>query len=330
MPTVETVTGAIDVDELGPTLVHEHLIFRDDAVHAQWPHLAIVKEVDPLKEIGPDELLGAAIESANEVVDRDVRTICEPTGMFGGRDVAFSRRVSEQTGLQVVPCTGIYTYDYLPYYFLTRDADAMADCFVHDITEGIQGTEIKAAFIKCAADEPGVTENIEKVHRAAARASVRTGAPIMAHSRPASETGPRQIEIFEEEGVDLTGVQIAHTGDTDDLDYIERVLDKGVFIGMDRYGLELFLPFERRNPTVLALLERGYADRMFLSGDFCVTLDWYSVEASQQIVDAGGAKDWSLTIVPDKVLPALREGGMTEDQERTMMVENPKRWLART
>jgi phosphotriesterase-related protein len=60
-------------------------------------------------------------------------------------------------------------------------------------------------------------------------------------------------------------VQIAHTGDTDDLDYIERLLDKGVYIGMDRYGLEIFLPMEQRNATVTALLERGYADRMFLS-----------------------------------------------------------------
>ncbi len=127
-------------------------------------------------------------------------------------------------------------------FFVTRDADAMADLFVHDIEESIQETGIKAAFLKCAADEPGVTENIEKVHRAVARASVRTGTPIMAHSRPANQTGIRQIEIFEEEGVDLAKVQIAHTGDTDDLDYIERLLEKGVYIGMDRYGLEIFLP----------------------------------------------------------------------------------------
>jgi phosphotriesterase-related protein len=328
MPTVETVTGAIDVDELGTTLIHEHLIFRDEAVHVQWPHLGTVRETEPPEEIGPGEELSAAIDGARQALDRGVRTICEPTGMFGGRDVAFSRSVAEKTGLQVVPCTGIYTYDYLPHYFLSRDADAIADCFVHDITEGIQDTGIKAAFIKCAADAPGVTENIEKVHRGAARASVRTGAPIMAHSRPASETGPRQIEIFEEEGVDLARVQIAHTGDTDDLDYIERVLEKGVFIGMDRYGLELFLPFERRNATVLALLERGYAERMFLSADFCVTLDWYAPDMAAQILASGGAKDWSITIVPDKVIPALHEGGMTPDQERTMMVENPKRWLA--
>ena len=103
---------------------------------------------------------------------------------------SFMKRVSEETGLQVVPCTGIYTYDHLPQFFMNRDPDQIAELFVSDIEQGIQGTEIKAAFIKCAADEPGVNENIEKIHRAAARASLKTGAPIMAHSRPASNTGP--------------------------------------------------------------------------------------------------------------------------------------------
>jgi phosphotriesterase-related protein len=324
---VETVTGPIDAGDLGPTLVHEHLLVRDEAVLAQWPHAGTAREEEPHR-VEPGDELDVAIEAARGAVERGVRTICDPAAMFLGRDVGFMRRVAEQTGLQVVPCTGIYTYDHLPMFFVSRDPDQIADLFVHDIELGIQGTEIKAGFIKCAADEPGVTENIEKVHRAAARASLRTGAPIMAHSRPASETAPRQIEIFEEEGVDLSQVQIAHTGDTDDLDYIERVLDKGVFIGMDRFGLELFLPFERRIRTVSALLERGYAERMFLSADSCATLDYYPVEAIGQIIAAGLAKDWNINMVCDRVLPALREAGMTEEQERTMMVENPPRWLA--
>jgi phosphotriesterase-related protein len=328
MATVETVTGPVEADQLGTTLVHEHLIYRDEAVAAWWPHLGSVVPVDPPRDVGPDGLHEAAMRSARAIVEQGVKTICEPTGMFGGRDVEFSRRVSEESGLQVVPCTGIYTYDYLPMFFVTRDASAMADLFVHDITESIQGTGIKAAFLKCAADEPGVTENIEKVHRAVARASVQTGTPIMAHSRPANQTGIRQIEIFEEEGVDLSRVQIAHTGDTDDLDYIERLLEKGVYIGMDRYGLEIFLSFEKRNATVTALLERGYADRMFLSQDYCATLDWYPVEVEEQLLAGGAAKDWSMTLVFDQVVPVLREAGMSDAQLETMMVENPRRWLA--
>jgi phosphotriesterase-related protein len=327
MPEVETVTGAIDAEELGTTLIHEHLIFRDEAVLAQWPHAGTVKESEPPENVDSDGAFQAALESARAVVEKGVKTIAEPTGMFGGRDVRFSRRVAEETGLQVVPCTGIYTYDYLPHYFMFRDEDAMAELFVHDIEEGIQGTDIKAAFLKCAADEPGVTPNIEKVHRAVARASVRTDTPIMAHSRPASQTGPRQVEIFLEEGVAPERIQIAHTGDTDDLDYIEGLLRTGVYIGMDRYGLEIFLPMERRNATVMALLERGYAERMFLSQDFCATLDWYPPEVGKQMMEAGAAKDWSMTLVFEQVIPVLRDAGMTDEQLETMMVENPKRWL---
>jgi phosphotriesterase-related protein len=328
MASVETVTGPIDVGELGTTLIHEHLVNVDEAVRKQWPQVTTLGTMTE-EEVPGDGLLDAAILAANAAVELEVKTIADPTAMFLGRDVNFMREVSERTGLQVVPCTGIYTYEYLPHYFLLRDTDAMADLFVHDIEEGIQGTEIKAAFIKCAADEPGVTENIEKVHRAAARASVRTGAPIMAHSRPASDTGPRQVEIFEEEGVDLSKVQIAHTGDTDDLDYIERLLDKGVYIGLDRFGLPVFLPDEQRITTVLALLERGHAERMFLSADSCATIDWYPFSIAEQMIANGLVSDWNIKKVPEQVIPELREKGMTDDQLETMMVENPQRWLGR-
>ena len=326
MATIETVTGAIDAGELGTTLIHEHLRTRDEAVHEQWPRLPTSGGI-PEREIEPGGDYGAAVEAANAAVELGVRSICDPTAMFLGRDVEFMRRVSEETGLQVIPCTGIYTYDHLPSFFVSRDPDQIADLFVQDIEQGIQGTEIKAAFIKCAADEPGITENVEKVHRAAARASVRTGAPIMAHSRPASDTGPKQVEIFREEGIEPSKVQIAHTGDTDDLTYIERLLETGVFIGLDRYGLEMFLPYERRNETALALLERGYAERIFLSADSCATIDWFPHQVIEQMLAAGMAKDWDIRIVHQRVIPDLKQGGMTDDQLETMLVRNPVRWL---
>jgi phosphotriesterase-related protein len=325
MARIETVTGPIDADQLGTTLIHEHLRTRDEAVHQQWPQAKSSGGI-PERE-HPGDGYDAAVEVASAAVELGVKTIVDPTAMFLGRDVEFMRKVSEQTGLQVVPCTGIYTYDHLPPFFVGRDPDQIADLFVADIEQGIQGTEIKAAFIKCAADEPGVTENVEKVHRAAARASLRTGRPIMAHSRPASETAPRQIEIFLDEGVDPAKIQIAHTGDTDDLEYIERLLETGVWIGLDRYGLEMFLPYEQRRATTLTLLERGYADRVFLSADSCGTIDWFPQAVIEQMLTAGMAKDWDIRMVPQRVLPDLREAGLTDDQERTIMVANPVAWL---
>jgi phosphotriesterase-related protein len=326
MAQVPTVTGMIEANQLGTTLIHEHLRNADEAVRNQWPHVGAVKEEAP-HEVSADQVYDIAVREAKAAVDLGVKTIGEPTAMFLGRDVEFMRRVAEETGLQVIPCTGIYTYDYLPQFFMNRDPDQIAELFVHDIENGIQGTDIKAAFIKCAADEPGVNENIEKVHRAAARASVQTGAPIMAHSRPASNTGPRQVEIFLEEGVEPGKIQIAHTGDSDDLDYIEGLLETGVWIGLDRYGLDIFLPYDKRQATAKALLERGYADRIFLSADSVATTDWFPLNVIDALIASGAAHDWTIRIVHERVLPELREWGMTEEQERTMMVENPVRWL---
>lgn len=315
MATVEGVNGPIELDELGTTLIHEHFRTTDEATRFQFPHL-----YDEQAE------WDAAIADANAVKGHGVSTVVEPSAMFLQRDAAFSKRVADESGLQVILATGIYTYDHLPQPLLNRDEDALAEIFVHEIDNGIQGTGIKAAFIKCAADEPGVTPSIEKVHRAAARASMQTGRPIMAHSRPASGTGPEQMRIFTEEGVDPAKVQIAHTGDTDDLGYIEKLLETGCWIGMDRYGLDLFLPTEARNKTVLALLEQGFADRMFLSQDFCSTIDWFTPEVQEQLKEQAVPK-WSMTFLFEEVIPELKERGMTDEQLTTMMVENPRRWL---
>jgi phosphotriesterase-related protein len=317
MPSVETVQGAVDADELGVTLVHEHVRFRDEAVAVQWPG----RYDDQLE-------YDAALVAVNAASDRGVRTIVDPTAMFGGRDVRFMKRVAEETGVRIVACTGIYSYDYLPHYFENRDVDVMADHFVEDIERGVQDTDIKAAFLKCAADAAGVTERVEKIHRAVARASVQTGAPIMAHSMPAVATGPRQVEIFKEEGVDMARVQIAHCGDTDDVSYIEGLIDSGVYVGLDRYGLEMYMPIDRRNATAAELLRRGHAERLMISQDFCASIDWFPPEAAEVFEGAGAIRNWSMTLVFDEVVPALRElGVMDDDTFKTIFMENPRRWL---
>jgi phosphotriesterase-related protein len=307
----------VDADELGVVLVHEHVRFRDEAVAAEWPD-----RYDEQAE------LDAALEAVEAAKSRGVQTIVDPTAMFGGRDVRFMKRVADQTGVKIIACTGIYSYDYLPHYFENRDIDAMAEHFVSDLQSGVQGTPIKAAFLKCAADAAGMTERVEKIHRAVARASLQTGAPIMAHSMPAVGTGPLQVAIFKEEGVDPARVQIAHCGDSDDIDYIEGLIDAGVYVGLDRYGLEMYLPIEARNATAAELLRRGHAERLMISQDYCATIDWFPPEAAELFTAQGAIRNWSMTLVFDEVVPALREQAVLDEEIfQTLFVENPKRWL---
>jgi phosphotriesterase-related protein len=314
---VQTVQGPVDAGELGIVLGHEHVRFRDEAVAEQWPG----RYDDALE-------LDAALVAVRAAAEQGVRTIVDATAMFGGRDVRFMKRVADDTGVRIVACTGIYSYDYLPHYFENRDVDVMAEHFVEDIERGCQGTDIRAAFLKCAADAAGVTEHVEKIHRACARASIQTGAPIMAHSMPAVGTGPRQVEIFEEEGVDLSRVQIAHCGDSEDVGYIEGLLAKGVYVGLDRYGLEMYLPIDKRNATAAELLRRGHAERLIISQDFCASIDWFPPEAAEVFESQGAIRNWSMTLVFEEVVPALREMGVMDDAVfNTIFVENPRRWL---
>ncbi|HMD57695.1 MAG TPA: hypothetical protein VKG82_09525 [Solirubrobacteraceae bacterium] len=318
MAEIQTVQGAVDSRELGLVLAHEHVRFRDEAVAEQWPD----RYDDQLE-------LDAALVAVEAARERGVQTIVDPTAMFGGRDVRFMKRVADVTGVRILACTGLYSYDYLPHYFENRGIDVMADHFVEDIERGIQGTGIRAAFLKCAADAPGVTEHVEKIHRAVARASVQTGAPIMAHSMPAIETGPRQVEIFAEEGVDLSRVQIAHCGDSEDVQYIERLIDRGVYVGLDRYGLEMYLPIDKRNAAAAELLRRGHAEQLIISQDFCASIDWFPPEAAEAFEASGAIRNWSMTLVFDEVVPALRQLGVMDDAAfEQIFVINPRSWLA--
>ena len=124
--------------------------------------------------------------------------------------------------------------------------EIMTDMFVRDIEQGIADTGIKAGILKCATDEPGITPGVERVLRAVAQAHKRTGVPISTHTHAGLRRGLEQQRIFEEEGVDLSRVIIGHSGDSTDVGYLEELIAAGSYLGMDRFGIDVILPFEER------------------------------------------------------------------------------------
>lgn len=315
--TIQTVRGPIPAARLGTTLCHEHLRFRDDAVASQWP-----------QRYDDDAHFGAAVAMVETAKKHGVSSIVDPTAMNAGRDVKFMRRVADATGIHIVACTGVYTFNTLPFYFENRSIDTMATHFADDIRSGIQGTDARAAFIKTAADRPGITASVEKVHRAAARASLQTGAPIMAHSCPAAGNGPKQLAIFAEEGVDPAKVQISHYGDTVDLDAIKEILHLGAYVGLDRFGSP-FPPYTlERTATASSLISAGYLDQLILSHDFCGYLDWFTEDEMARLLASSGAGELGVGLIFERVLPALRADGVLDDRvfER-LFADNPRRWL---
>ena len=309
MPTVNTVTGPIDTSVLGFTLMHEHIYVLSEGVATNFPHLFDRKA-----------RFAQAVAALKEAKAHGVSTIVDLTVLGLGRDVAFVRDIARAAGITIIAATGLYTYDELPHYFVSRGVDHMADCFVSDIETGIQGTDVRAAIIKCATDEKGLTPGVEKVLRAAARAHRRTGVPISTHTHAASEQGLAQQRIFAEEGVDLRRVVIGHCGDTEDVAYLEKLIAAGSLIGMDRFGIDSFLPTDKRVATIVKLCERGHAGSMVLAHDTSCYIDWFE----EALVRAAMPR-WHFLHISDDVMPALRAAGVTDEQIRQMTIDNPRR-----
>ena len=309
MATVNTVTGPIDTAQLGFTLMHEHIYVLSEGVIANFPHLWD-------RQARREQAVGALSEAKAHGVD----TIVDLTVLGLGRDVALARDISKASGVQVIAATGLYTYDELPHHFQNRDADYMAELFVRDVEVGIQDTGIKAAILKVATDQQGVTTGVEKVLRAVARTHRRTGVPISTHTHAASKRGLDQQKIFTEEGVDLGRVIIGHSGDTEDTEYLESLMKAGSFIGMDRFGIDTELTTEKRVATIVKLCQAGYVSQMVLSHDTSCYIDWFPAELIKHVVPR-----WHFLHISDDVVPALRSSGVTDDQIRSMTVDNPRR-----
>ena len=313
---VDTVRGPISATELGVTLMHEHVFVLSPEIIANYPEGWGEETVREQQ----------AVDKLNALKAAGVDTIVDLTVIGLGRYIPRVQRVADRTDLQIVVATGVYTYNDVPMYFHFSGPgtgmdgpEPMVEMFVRDITEGIAGTGVKAAILKCATDEPGLTPGVERVLRAVAVAHRATGVPISTHTHARTRRGLEQQRVFAEEGVDLGRVIIGHSGDTTDLDYLEELIAAGSYIGMDRFGLDNILGFEHRVDTVARMCERGHADKMVLAHDASCYIDWLP-EAALPIV----LPNWHFQHIHDDVLPALRERGVTEEQITTMLVDNPR------
>ncbi|MEV7342689.1 phosphotriesterase-related protein [Streptomyces sp. NPDC093544] len=313
--TVETVRGPVALSDLGPMLAHEHVVTSSVEFAKFYPELSW----------GGDrsEVVEDVVSRLQEIRDRGITSILDCTAYFHGRDMDFVREVNERVDIHLIMSTGIYTYDYLPYHVQFRKPTSVADdiltrMFLRDLTVGIGDSGVRAQSIKVATDTEGFTENNVRILRAAARASAETGAPITAHTHPADRQAQQLLDILADEGADLGTVVVAHSGDTDDLDYLRALMDRGAVMGDDRFGLYLpGTPSEEARMDVLATLcAEGYADRIVLSHDALLFCDW--MEPGVVISDT-----WVPTRVSDVIVPGLRARGVSQKQLDSLLVSTP-------
>jgi phosphotriesterase-related protein len=318
---VQTVLGPVKAEALGTTLMHEHFAFAypgsfADATIAPYHYEATLKT-----NLG-------VIERAKKY---GIATIVDATpNDVGGRDPRLYKALAKKTGINVICSTGMYTeHEGTPAYFKTRQdwygtdiVPMLSELFIKEINDGIGTSGVKAGVIKCGTSGGGEISRYEtSVLKAAAAAQKATGVPIITHtSGPAG--GIEQADLFLKEGINPKKVMIGHVSNSKDIEYHRAILAKGVYIGFDRFGLEIFMPTPVLVNIVAQLCKEGFANQIMLSHDTVNVWVGRPYAPPEAVLKA--LANWRIDHISENVLPALKAQGVTDKQIKTMMVDNPR------
>lgn len=319
MKTVQTVLGTVPTEQLGLTLMHEHIVSSAPGIAENYPQMYIKDAFDvAMKDLGVMKAHG-------------VRTVLDATPYDLGRDVKMLKALSEKSGLNIICCTGFFLE---PSPFLgCYSKNELAALFIDDVRKGIAGTGIKAGIIKTAMDKEGPTPGRVLVHRAVAVTANETGLPIMLHSYPQGEMGRHQIRIMQEEGVDLERVKIDHCLETTDMDYLSWLYDQGCWLGVDRLPLHIqegcyAVSTIARIRTIKRMLDAGMGDRMLLSHDFMSLSTCYDhLRSDEEREYYRKLNPERFAFLQDVAFKQLVEWGEDEQRLTDLCIDNPRRFF---
>ena len=315
---VNSVLGPIETKEMGTTLMHEHVACYDWSMRMSFGK----RWMDPEKLV---VYAGNLLKNAREKFG--IQTMVDGSAANIGRDIKMIKAVAEYSGVNIIVSSGMY-FNEEPF-LLGKPAQMMADVLIDECENGIEDTVIKPGILKCATDVNGITPINHMLLDAISIVQKKTNLPLFAHSAPTLGMGILQQAIFKSHGVDLSRVIIGHSDDTDNIEYLEKLLKAGSYLGMDRIGIGSAVgvnskTLEERVNTIYELCKRGWIDKLFLSQDTCPYIDW-------------GAYDWSIVDNPDsplydfdytylhrKAIPLLLEKGLTQSDIDHMMIDNPR------
>ena len=333
---VLTVNGPANPDSLGATMAHEHIFINRNHPNRPVPTTA-TRVRFYLKPLTMDMLgavtmgypnrdnliLGDETTALQELADYRKRgggTLVDVTSIGLGRDPAALRRVSKATGIQVVMGTGWDTRAVDSRDMEARSLDELTRELVQDVTSGVGDSGIRSGIIGEVATRGDSLSPVEtKVIRAAGRASRITGAPVSLHSG-GSESTQAMLDLLEAEGTDLGRVILGHCDNlVRDLPSLLGLLKRGVYVEFD--GISEFHML--RQPATAAhvgdgiveLIRLGYLERILISQNV------------DQKIDLKAYGGMGYTFVLEKFVPHLKGKGVTEEQIRTLIYENPQRVL---
>lgn len=305
---IHTLRGPIDPSSLGLILPHEHLFtdLRGPSVpgYAQRTPEAVVDVVAP-------HLADAAATGVTALVE------CSTVGV--GRNLSVLRSLSDSTSIYIVAPTGVYRDAFIPAAMRDASEDELAELWTTELTEGIEGTSIRAGFIKLAMSDDGPTTLEIRNLKAAAKASQRTGAVIGSHTI-GGRVARQEMNILEDAGLDLSRWIWIHAQTEPDLSVLKEAAQRGAYVELDTVGA----PFQSQ-PELLErvdhLIEAGFIKNILLSHD----AGWFDPSSPDGLPKEGFR---GYTALVRDFIPTLLERGVSEEQIHCMTVLNPREAFA--
>ena len=294
-----TVNGAINPTDLGKTLSHEHVLVdfigADKISPSRWKHDAVIKKVLPY---------------LSEMKAKGFKSIVECTPAFIGRDVRLLQKLSEQSGLHILTNTGYYGASdnkYLPKWAFTESAEQLAEQWINEFKNGIDGTSVKPGFIKTGVNSGALSELHQKLIKAAALTHLKTGLTICSHTGPALPAY-QELDILKSNDVHPSAFVWVHASGSDE-DFI-KIGKMGCWISLDGIGKDNL----DKNEKIISLLKAdGLLNQVLISHD----AGWYKPG------EPDGGEFKGFTTIPDKFVPLLKTKGFSEKEINQLLIENP-------
>jgi phosphotriesterase-related protein len=301
--TIQTVKGPVKLDSLGLVLPHEHLFtdLRGPQVpeYARADPQSVVQVVRPFLEEASAAGVTALVECSTVGVGRNVDVLC---------------RLAEVTPIHVIAPTGVYRDAYIPASLRDTDEEELADLWIRELTDGIAGSSVRAGFIKLAMSDDGPTRLEIRNLRAAARASMETGAVIASHTI-GGNVAMKEINVLEQAGLDLRRFIWVHAQTEPDLSILLEAARRGVYLELDSVGA----PYQSQVDLLamaIGILEAGFVTQLLLSHD----AGWYNPGSPYGLPDDGYR---GYTALVNDFIPELLKRGATEESVQLMTSRNP-------
>lgn len=320
MNKINTVNGPIAPQDLGRTLMHEHFLYGFCGFQGDIT----------LGGFHEQEYLDLCLTAIDDAKSYGIQTIVDATTNECGRNVRFLQQLSQLTGMNIICSTGFYFQHesaYAYWQFRSTFADIEEEIYqmmLTEVTEGIDGTNIKAGVIKLASSYNEITPMEETFFKAAARVQKETGVVIITHTQLGT-MGPEQAKLLIKYGAAPNKIAIGHMCGNIDVSYHEKVLSQGVYVNLDRFGLqgELFhTPTdEERMDLIEDLIQLGYGNKILLGHDSVNVNLGRPIVMTDFMKDA--FKDANIKNIGKKILPQLKKRGLSDEQIESLIAYNP-------